>query len=261
MGRSHGVGQRMARAPPNMRRFAPSSTFLHAPLPPSGSDRPLLDPNQPNEDDNYWVAVEGHPKDIEVRVSFAGQTQVVSADGSVARGRTADGERAPTYEKVRAFKHVPCSTPRAVGSSPLQIGYPDELACLVTLVSRTPYVDGLGWAEPGREFLLVEVKMPFSISVHSADQPREHYWEKKHHTLSATLGGEPTAADPIHADALPLGITRNQGGNQFVFEVVRGKPAGEFRLTDKLRATLSDPFDPRTADLTIAWTVPARKLA
>src|SRR3546814_10620572 len=92
----------------------------------------------------------------------SGQTQVVSADGSVARGRTADGERAPTYEKVRAFKHVPCSTPRAVGSSPLQIGYPDELACLVTLVSRTPYVDGLGWAEPGREFLLVEVKMPRS---------------------------------------------------------------------------------------------------
>src|SRR3546814_19408981 len=115
----------------------------------------------------------------------SGQTQVVSADGSVARGRTADGERAPTYEKVRAFKHVPCSTPRAVGSSPLQIGYPDELACLVTLVSRTPYVDGLGWAAPGREFLLARksVGSGETVSVRVDLGGRRHI-KKQNHRLN-----------------------------------------------------------------------------
>ncbi|KRF10984.1 MULTISPECIES: hypothetical protein [unclassified Nocardioides] len=235
-----------------------------------GKDYPLsgpgglgLDPNGPlDQGGERWVAVEGHPKDIEVRITVDDETQVVDAsDGSVDNGRAAALADIPSAEELADLDDFGCGRfrqrPALRGDdSPLRISYPEYVTCTVTVSLRTPYVDGIGWAEPGREFMVVQVEPPHDVSVRTEAIA---LWRSSF-TLSASLEGRPSVRSS-DLSSFDNGYLSSPDGDQFVFDVAAGEPAGDLALSAHVRAHVGDAIVTERKRTVIAWTVPGRKLA
>ncbi|WP_056687500.1 hypothetical protein [Nocardioides sp. Root140] len=227
---------------------------------PGGLNYTAADPNSTSEE--RWVAVKGHPKDLAVVVRIGDEEQVVDAsDGSVELGRAAELAALPSVqEHFQDRKDIGCGRFRRTDDSPVQIDYPKSVECKVQQTLRTPYVDGIGWAEPGHEFLVVQIDPPdyVDVSVPDGAPTATSFQDTLRH--SAELGGSASLSEPADTKALGqyvLGPT----AVQFVFDVAKDKPAGDLTITTRIRARGQRGFAFRTEHARIEWTVPGRNLA
>lgn len=221
---------------------------------PGGLD--VGDHNFTSFDDAIWVAVEGHPKDLAVVVRIGSEEQILNAsDGSVELGRAAGIANLPTYsEQIGNRNDFSCGRFRRVDDSPLQVPYPRFVGCTIQHTLHTPYVDGIGWAQPGREFLVVLLGGPTNVDVLVPGGARSYDTSLKH---SAELGGTPSMADPWGPDRDASDLS----DLQFVFDVAEGEPVGDLAITTRINARGQTGFTSKTERAAIQWTIPGRKLA
>ncbi len=231
--------------------------------PLSGRGGIVLDPAGTNpRSEDRWVAVQGHPEDLSVVVRLDGEEQVVDAsDGSVDPGRFVDLAGLPTIqEQFQNRTSFSCGRFTRLDDSPITLPYPQYVDCRVAQVMRTPYVDGLGWAEPGREFLAVQIERPNQIDVTVDDgAPTDTYYSSTL-AISGKLNGRPSLAAPAGMKALGQYVLGPEG-TQLVFDVAKDRPAGDLTVTTRIRARGQIGFTIRTERAAIRWTVPGRKLA
>jgi hypothetical protein len=212
-----------------------------------------------------WVAVEGEPTDLEVLVTVDGVTQVVdAADGSVDTGDAAALSDVPTSADLEGFQAIGCGRPRRLDDSGLTFRYPERLPCRVDLVLRTPYVDGLGWAEEGRQFLMVQVAPDNRVvSVARGGGDDAVLWDERDLRLEATLGGESALSqaytNSLNQGALALADVDNP--QQFVFDVADGQPLGDLDVTFSVDAVLGEPYLTDRETVQVRWVVPGEELA
>ena len=237
-----------------------------------GRDYPLsvpggivLDPNGPlAQGGGRWVAVDGAPTDLEVRVTVDGVTQVVdAADGSVEAGQAADLADLPSPEKLRGTGATRCGQPRRLDDTGLVVTYRPGLACRVQLALRTPYVDGIGWADPGREFLVVHVVRPRRLSLASGSGDATRYWDNEL-SFSARLGDADGLAPAVDVNTLnqgAFGLQDPDNPQQLVFDVARGEQAGDLTLDLVADARVGEPFGTDRHRARFRWTVPGGELA
>lgn len=99
------------------------------------------------------VAVRGALADLELVITFQGRTQSVT----LVNGRRVMGDFASLYDATGS-KSRPVSIERDEPGDAGAAGAVLRSNCDVLLggMFRTPYLDGLGWAAPGRQWILVE---------------------------------------------------------------------------------------------------------
>ena len=236
-----------------------------------GRDYPLsvpgglvLDPNGPiGQDGGRWIAVEGEPTDLEVRVTVDGVTQVVdAADGSVDAGQAADLAELPSAEELQDAQATRCGEPRRLDTTQLTVTYRPALKCRVQLSLRTPYVDGVGWAQPGREFLVVHVIRPRDLSLSTGRGDATQFWDSELRFV-ARIGDADPVAPWVDVNALNQGTFTLQDPDdpgQVVFDVARGEPIGDLTLDLVARARLGEPFVTERREARFRWTVPGGEL-
>ena len=226
--------------------------------PLSGRGGLVLDPGLPGpQGGSRWVAVAGEPSDLEVRVTVDGETQTVDAsDGSVDAGRAADLARLPSPDEVRASEGSPCGKPRRLDDSGLSVTYRPSLQCRVQLVLRLPYVDGLGWAEEGREFVVVHVVRPRRVSLTTGPQDRS--WDTDL-TFTARLGESEPVGPGVGVNELNQGALAFQDPEdpqQFVFDVAQGE-TGDLTFDLVGQARRGEPFVTERRPVHFRWRVDA----
>lgn len=230
-----------------------------------GTDHPLdsasglsLDPEDATslQGGTRWVAVEGDPSDLELRVITDGQEQSVRPDGSVTHGRAADLEDVPTVEELRPAEHEDCGPAERVGETDLRL---DGVDCTVTLAARTPFVDGLGWAESGHEYLVVHVTHARYLDL---DDPGLAPRNPQPDVRLGTARPESGPVDVNEINRGTLAVTSVDDPQQFVFEVPAGEPLVDLALSLDIEARPRDPFATEDAEhIRLQWSVPARDLA
>lgn len=203
-----------------------------------------------------WVAVPGRPSDIEVAVIVDGEEQTVHSDGTVTSGRAAD------LPAPRATEEEPVACGKATRGGSTRVSVPDyidELSCEITTVVRTPYVDGVGWAPPGREYLAILYTNDRLSSV-VADDGEE--WTATTSTV-ARMGEDEPIAGPLDVNALNSGTLAIQDPDRpdmVVFEVGASGSPGDLTLRQDIAASPTDPFDASRERMHLTWTVPGEDL-
>ena len=100
-----------------------------------------------------WVAVAGDASDLRLRVTYDGQSEALDprrprpAGGFAALGAVAHQARLSRPD-------IRCGRERWTAPYGRAPGVPAP-TCVLGRVDRAPYVGGLGWARPGREWLIV----------------------------------------------------------------------------------------------------------
>lgn len=230
--------------------------------PLSGPGGIVLDPNGPyGQGGSIWVAVEGEPTDLEVHVTVDGSTQVVDAsDGSVDAGRASDLAGLPTPEELRASEGTPCGPPQRLDDTGLEVTYRPSLECRVQLTMRTPYVDGLGWAEDGREFFVVHVIRPRRVSLSSGSGDETDYWDTRTE-IRARLGDSEPLVPLADVNTINAGgLSDPDNPSQAVFDIAAGEPVDDLTLDLVVAARLGEPFVSERRDVRFRWTVEGGEL-
>lgn len=181
-----------------------------------------------------WVSVAGTPTDLQIVLRVGDVEQVVdAATGKVDLGRAEALADVPTVNQD--FSQFPCGAVTSTGGGP-ELQNPDQATCTVSSTLRTPYVDGLGWADADHEFLVVDVRTAKQVAL-SGGKPAALV------ERTATFDGN----DPIDT------WQRGKTGTQFVFEV----PVGE-----KQDLTLTSTFGNQGKDpaASLEWAIDAQKL-
>jgi hypothetical protein len=210
-----------------------------------------------------WVAVDGTPRDLEVRVTVDGVTQVVAADGSVDAGRATELEALPSLDEVAATEPRPCGPVRRLDDTDLRNDYRAGLRCQVQLALRTTYVDGIGWAEPGREFLVVHLVLPTRVRFTTGRGDATQFWNSEMR-FETTVGGAGPVAGPVDVNSLnagSFGIQDPETPEQVVFDVPLGDETGELVVGLVAAAQPTDPFDDTRREVRYQWTVAGTELA
>lgn len=224
----------------------------------------LAPDNTPRGRQVRWVAVEGHPEHLSIVIRLDGEEQVVNIDdGSVELGRAAALKTAGSTRRTEGSSAFRCGRWVRTDDSPLRTPRGQHVECRVSDVTRTPYADGLGWAEPGHEFLAVTLEVPQSLSVLVAGQPWKaitlaHYMEKL--SFSARLDGEPSLTDSGSDHQLSNRIVGKRD-DRFVFDVVEGEDVGDLTFVTHVDARPNVGFDDPPDTLRLRWTIPGRKLS
>lgn len=235
-----------------------------------GRDYPLTDPGgldlgpwEPGEPLStlVWVAVDGEPDDVRVAVDVDGQTQVAGGDP----GRAAALADVPTQGDTGVpdgdTTRTPCGRPVTARAPGLRLGRVGTSWCRVDAAFRTPYVAGVGWADEGRDLVVVEVRLDvdrFRPLVVVA--PGELPWQLRDPLLDVRLdGAEPVVAvDPTRGFVAARGTARTRS---YVFDVpsdqASGDAVGELDVRLTMVATTADPFDTRGRDVRLDWRIPA----
>ncbi|QIX27096.1 hypothetical protein ncot_11195 [Nocardioides sp. JQ2195] len=201
-----------------------------------GPDGLEFDPSKPwlfQSRETRWLSVAGQPTDVQVVLRVGDVEQVVdAASGKVDLGDAAALADVPALNQD--YDQFPCgSFTRTDSGADLQ---PGAAPCTVSSTLRTPYVDGLGWADTGQEFLVVNVRTAKQLAL-SGESPAA-VTER-----AATLDG----ADPIDT------WQRDRSSTQFVFEVPEGEQ-GDLTLTSSFGEQGKDPV------ATLEWSIDAAKL-
>ncbi|KRE39184.1 hypothetical protein ASG73_02240 [Janibacter sp. Soil728] len=207
-----------------------------------------------------WVAVPGHPSELEVAVLVDGKEQTVHADGTVSAGRAAGLAELPGLRSGSRADEVACGPTRRVDDSSLRLpdGL-DDLACTVRTTFRTPYVDGVGWAPEGHEYLVV---VAAHDDVPSVDGPAGERWNATD-TLTGRLDGAEPVVDPVDVNAVNAGTLAIQlvdGPRMLVFEVPETGSTGDLVLRLDIDARPDDPADPGHEQMRLESTVPEEDL-
>ncbi|WP_067433549.1 hypothetical protein [Nocardioides jensenii] len=220
----------------------------------------------PDTRNDVWVAVEGHPQDLAVVVRIGGEEQVVdTSDGSADLGRAADLAALPSAEdqQAKGDSTFDCGSFVRTDDQRFAVRDAESGECRVADAQRTPYVGDLGWAEPGREFVVVTVLLPLRREFDIPAQSPTKVWHAMAVRTSATLGGQPDDATPVDtwARGTDDGGRFGTQATQFIFEVPRAKATGDLTVTTRYRARGHGPFAAKNLRADLAWTIAARKLA
>lgn len=248
----------------------PLTTAVEVSVRADGVDHPLddrpggfrLDPETPwsTATGTRWVAVDGAPTDVELVVTVDGEEQVVDSDGAVDLGRGAQLADLPDARTLQDEPQVDCGRSRRADSSDLELsGYSRDAACTVTRVLRVPYVDGLGWAPRGREYVAVLLTLDRSIQV---EQTGDDRWRSTT-ALSARLGDDKPLAGPVDVNDLNAGTLALQDPNDpqmFIFEVDEGT-SPDLEAALDVEAVPRDPFATGREKLRLTWTVEGGRLS
>lgn len=201
-----------------------------------------------------WVAVDGAATDVAISATFAGVTQTVDmTTGHVRRGRASGLYDATT-------EHRACGTPTWRG------GLRGRKQRCSAVVTRSPWVSGLGWAPAGREWVAasVSVDRPYSVVGRARGRTSRYYASGLTATATFELaGGTRVALQPTGADDGALPSTPAEIGTGPV-TVAWSVPASGSGSRLVVHATWNlDPAGSRavrtraTSHATATWTVPA----
>lgn len=181
-------------------------------------------------------------------------------DGSVTHGRAADLEDVPTVEELRPSEEEDCGPAERVDETDLRL---TEVDCTVTLSARTPFVDGLGWAESGHDYLVVHIARDQYFDIDDPDGGRR--LSARNPRLDVRLGSSRPASGPVDVNEInrgTLAVTSVDDPQQFVFEVPAGEPLGDLALSLDIEARPRGPFATEDAEhVRLQWAVPRRDLA
>nr|WP_257908515.1 hypothetical protein [Janibacter limosus] len=113
-------------------------------------------------------------------------------------------------------------------------------ACTVTTTFRTPYVDGVGWAPQGREYLVV---VAAHDDVPAVDGPAGERWNATG-TLTGRLDGAEPVVAPVDVNAVNAGTPAFRDPDDprmLVFEVAETGSTGDLVLRPDVDARPDDP--------------------
>ncbi|MEO9322437.1 hypothetical protein ABFT23_03050 [Nocardioides sp. C4-1] len=234
-----------------------------------GPGGPVLDPNGlVGQGGSRWVAVEGEPDELEVAVTVDGLTQTVdAADGSVDNGRAAEladvRDRAGAAGGAGQREGTPCGTPERLDDTALRVSYGRSLECRVRLALRTPYVDGLGWADEGREFVAVQLVQPVRVQLVTGRDDAQVYWDTTTR-LDVRLGDAAPLGPEVAVNSLDRGLLAfadPSDPGQLVFDVPADEPLGDLVATLTADATLGEPFPTERRSAVFRWIVAGEDLS
>lgn len=212
-----------------------------------------------DQDGARWVAVDGEPSDLEVRITVDGVTQVVDAsDGSVEAGQASDLAALPSVEDLQDTDKIRCGASRRLDTTRLTVAYKPAMRCWVQLALRTPYVDGIGWAATGREFLVVHAVLPRDLSLTTGRGDATTYWDNDLR-IEARLGDAEPLAPAVDVNTLNQGVLSIQDADdpvQVIFDVAAGEPVADLTLRLLADARLGEPFVTKRQTMRFEWTVP-----
>lgn len=242
----------------------PWSTEARIVVTADGTDYPVDGPDglgvapdspAPTRSHSRFVAVDGRPTDLTITVEVDGQEQTVDEDGRVTRRRAADLLDLPTNQELRKRVSSSCGTLERSGSSDLEVPPTDEPACDLVGSVRTPFVDGLGWAPRGREYLVVHAAPETSVDVSGDDDDVD--WTTRTR-VRARLGDDRPVSASTSPDGAVFGNAPRSPVHQFVFEVPADEPVDDLALRLEVDALREDPFTSGEPErLRLEWTVPS----
>lgn len=171
-----------------------------------------------------YVAVDGAPEvdDLAVRVDYDGVSQVLHAD----RDYVETGDAAQLRYSDLVARQAGCGAVRA-GSG--FVVAPGDAPLCSTARERLAYVGGVGWAEPGRRWLVVTTNVSRYVSLDRVVGGRRYDYlsgsSEGDVTVASTLGGEPPVeawdddnlnhvavfAQPVDPTSLPLVVSATYG--------------------------------------------------
>lgn len=222
-----------------------------------GRDGLEVTPDSPTPKGGHsrWVAVDGDPSDLSVTVTVDGEEQVIEADGSVSRGKAAALDDVPS--QLRKGTSSACGSVKQSGSPTMSVQPSDMPECTLDASVRTPFVDGLGWAAKGKEYLVVQVSYDHRVDVTSKDDVARVIDTRLTARLDGVLPeGRVTDGGPV------LGTSAMHGSMETViFEVPVEESNSTLSLRLDFEGTPEDPFvseKPERGRLT--WTIPGEEL-
>lgn len=166
------------------------------------------------------VAVAGSDPDVAVRITLDGESMTVSADG-VDAGRFAELASLPALGDEDGTA-LDCGEPRLPPgvSSPRDEPWLNG-RCSAGLSVRTPFVDGVGWAAEGSEWMIVDltVDVPFELR---KDGVGVRYSEDARDSLTLLAAHD---NDELRVVPLDEGPWRAGYLDSFAVEVPRGEGA------------------------------------
>lgn len=233
-----------------------------AEYPLSGPGGLRFDPNDAfvGSTGSRWVAVPGRPSELEVAVLVDGEEQTVHADGTVSAGRATGLTELPTLSSTSRPDEVACGPTRRTDHSSLRLPEGlDDLACTVKATFRTPYVDGVGWAPEGREYLVV---VAAHDDVPAVDGPAGERWNATD-TLTGRLDGAEPVVAPVDVNAVNAGTLAFQDPDdprKLVFEVAETGSTGDLVLRLDVDARPDDPAASGHERMRLESTVPEEDL-
>ena len=233
-----------------------------AEYPLSGPGGLRFDPNDAfvGSTGSRWVAVPGRPSELEVAVLVDGEEQTVHADGTVSSGRATGLAELPTLSSTSRPDEVACGPTRRTDHSSLRLPEGlDDLACTVKATFRTPYVDGVGWAPEGREYLVV---VAAHDDVPAVDGPAGERWNATD-TLTGRLDGAEPVVAPVDVNAVNAGTLAFQDPDDprmLVFEVAETGSTGDLVLRLDVDARPDDPAASGHERMRLESTVPEEDL-
>lgn len=172
-----------------------------------------------------YVALEGEPSQISLRVGYDGIEQVVDGlTGAVDRAGAA-----PLYELGFASGAQPCGDPLwSTGASDVDDAV---AACVVTSAAQRPYVAGLGWATEGKSWLVVTVLSGAPTEFRGPDGTYQVEESESTYVLDGQQPEESYAAN----DALAPGGDEDPNDPQVVvFEVDTARTTGQLEIRTRL---------------------------
>lgn len=219
---------------------------------PEGLDFDSDEPSWSSPSATRWVAVPGEPTDLAVEVIVDGQVQTVDDEGDATRRRAQDLADLPSVDEM-GRPRTSCGKARRDDESSLRLT--GLSTCEISASLRTPYVDGLGWAPEGREYLAVEVEHDLA-----AKGTKDGLEWKMSVDVDGRVGDRRPAAvltSSNHGTAFSRGVSYWKP--HLVFEVPAGETADDLTLRFDVEAVSGDPFtEDESAQL--EWTIPGRDL-
>lgn len=132
---------------------------------------------------------------MKVEVSYDGEAQLVD----VASSDIHAGRATPLYDPPRlAAAPSPCKQIKPSGPYP-RVDY-QAFTCKVEVVGLVPYVDEIGWAEPGRSWALISVVSGLfgPLEWRAEDGPdRVVYDPETRESFALTVDGRPVASTVV----------------------------------------------------------------
>ena len=203
-----------------------------------------------------FLAVEGSPEHWSLEVEYDGETWVVDLDdGSSEPGPHDALAEIPAVDEQQQPAQR-CGEPRwSSGFSPAE-SY-NEPKCQVIHQMRVPYVDGLGWAEPGREFLVVQVE---SYEPGFARSRGGDVYLVRDPAMSYRLDGRVPLAvaevNDLSALGGPLALQLPYDPDQAIFDVAADEPTPVLQVRQSLVGEADEPGVPQAPRIHVDWRVP-----
>ena len=189
------------------------------------------DPGDLVRDKGVYLALPAEPGGFTVEVGFAGVVQVLDP----RTGELRTGAAAPLYAAAPSWstRAPACVGQRAEVAVPGFGAAPNEdlsVRCEIRSGFAVPYVTGIGWARPGRTWLVLPVTTRASSGLYvnwpSFEATPNALYVLRLRSSSLFLGGAtPTTTLPYYQQSAQELLADGVTGAYYVFDVAPGEPA------------------------------------